>query len=282
MTAPRKHAAWRRRLNEVIFGADTPAGKAFDVVLLLVIMSSLAVVMLDSVKSIHAEHGTLLRAAEWTFTILFTIEYLLRLVCVERPARYARSFFGIVDLLAVLPTYVSVFIPGEQALLVVRTLRILRVFRVLELSSFVNESEQLAQALAASKRKIQVFVLTVVILVVIFGSLMYLIEGAESGFTSIPRGVYWAIVTMTTVGYGDIAPATNLGQVIAACIMILGYGIIAVPTGIVSAELTRGDRRRSQSERPSTSLSSGRACPGCGADGHAADANFCRLCATEL
>lgn len=278
MSQTRTRAAWRSRVNEIIFGADTPAGKAFDLVLIVAILSSLAVVMLDSVKSINREYGTLLRAAEWTFTALFTVEYIVRLSCVERPARYARSFFGIVDVLAILPTYVSLFVPGAQALLVIRTLRILRVFRVLELGSYVSESEQLARALSASKRKIQVFVFTVLILVVIFGSLMYLIEGPDGGFTSIPRGVYWAIVTMTTVGYGDIAPESNLGQAIAACIMVLGYGIIAVPTGIVSAELTLGDQRRAKGPQPSL----GRACGACGADGHAPDAAYCRLCGAEL
>jgi voltage-gated potassium channel len=278
MNPPQKRASWRTRTNEVIFGADTPAGKAFDLVLIVAIISSLAVVMLDSVKSVNAEYGPQLRFAEWTFTLLFSIEYAVRLSCVDRPAKYARSFFGIVDLLAILPTYVSLFVPGAQALLVIRTLRILRVFRVLELGSYVSESEQLARALSASKRKIQVFVFTVLILVVIFGSLMYLIEGPEGGFTSIPRGVYWAIVTMTTVGYGDIAPASNLGQAIAACIMILGYGIIAVPTGIVSAELTLGDRRRAKANAPSM----GKACAGCGADGHAPDASFCRICGARL
>jgi len=278
MNSTPKRADWRSRTNQVIFGADTPAGKAFDLALILAILSSLAVVMLDSVKSINAEYGQQLRIAEWTFTLLFTVEYVLRLMCVDRPARYARSFFGIVDVLAILPTYVSAFVPGAQALLVIRTLRILRVFRVLELGSYVSESEQLARALSASKRKIQVFVFTVLILVVIFGSLMYLIEGPEGGFTSIPRGVYWAIVTMTTVGYGDIAPASNLGQAIAACIMILGYGIIAVPTGIVSAELTLGDQRRAKGE----SASLGRACSGCGAGGHASDAAFCRICGAGL
>lgn len=278
MNQSRTRAPWRSRLNEIIFGADTPAGKAFDLVLIVAILSSLAVVMLDSVKSINREYGTLLRAAEWTFTALFTIEYVLRLICVERPARYARSFFGIVDVLAILPTYVSLFVPGAQALLVIRTLRILRVFRVLELGSYISESEQLARALSASKRKIQVFVFTVLILVVIFGSLMYLVEGPDGGFTSIPRGVYWAVVTMTTVGYGDIAPQSNLGQAIAACIMVLGYGIIAVPTGIVSAELTLGDRRGENGPRSSP----GRACPACGADGHLPDAAYCRLCGAGL
>ena len=263
---------WRERGHVVIFESDTPAGKAFDVALILAILLSIAVVMLESVEGIRATHGPALRNAEWAFTLLFTLEYLLRLACVRRPVRYAGSFFGIVDLFSILPTYVSVLIPGAQALLVIRTLRILRVFRVLKLVNYVTESEALLRALHASRRKIAVFVVAVFSLVVIFGSLMYLIEGPEHGFTSIPRGLYWAIVTMTTVGYGDISPQTNLGQAIAACIMVLGYGIIAVPTGIVTAELT--------SAAPKDV--SGQACPHCGAGGHRFDAVYCRLCATEL
>lgn len=275
MNSQRTRAPWRDRLNRVIFEAESPSGKAFDVALIFTIVASLVVVMLDSVKPINEKYGSYLRFLEWTFTLLFTLEYVLRLICVQRPARYARSFFGVVDLLAILPTYVSFFVPGAQTLLVVRTFRILRIFRIFELGSYVQESEQLVHALKASKRKIQVFVFTVLILVVIFGSLMYLIEGAESGFTSIPRGVYWAIVTMTTVGYGDIAPESNFGQAVAAFIMILGYGIIAVPTGIVSAELTLSDRRRAAAR-------SSAACPACGASDHAGDAEFCRCCGERI
>lgn len=273
---------WRTRTYTVIFGADTPAGKAFDAALIAVILASLAVVMLDSVESIHRRHGDLLLAAEWVFTLLFTIEYALRLACLRRPGRYARSFFGVVDLLAILPTYASLVVPGAQALLVIRTLRILRVFRVFELSTYIDESEQLVRALAASRRKIQIFVFTVMLLVVVFGSLMYLVEGSESGFTSIPRGVYWAVVTLTTVGYGDIAPQSAAGQTIATAIMVLGYGIIAVPTGIVTAELTLGGRERGEAGVPGSENSPGRACGSCGAAGHRRDARYCRLCGAGL
>jgi len=266
-------SGWRARVHEIIFETTTPAGKLFDVGLILVILASIVVVMLESVESIAAEYGPALVAAEWGFTAVFTVEYGLRLLCVGRPARYARSFFGIVDLLAILPSYLSVLVPGTQALIVIRTLRILRVFRVLKLSTYVRESETMVRALVASRHKIQVFVAAVLMLVVIFGALMYLIEGPENGFTSIPRGMYWAIVTLTTVGYGDIAPQTPLGQGISALIMVLGYGIIAVPTGIVSAQFVRAERE---------ARVSGRACPSCGAGGHEADASFCRLCGSSM
>ncbi|MFT7670113.1 MAG: voltage-gated potassium channel [Planctomycetota bacterium] len=280
----REPMTWRTKLHEIVFESDTPAGKAFDVVLIFAILSSLVVVMLESVEKYRVDYGELLFAAEWGFTLLFSLEYLVRLACVDRPARYARSFFGIVDLLAILPTFVSLLIPGAQALLVIRALRILRVFRVLKLGNYVRESDQLVHALMASRRKIQVFVFAVLIMVVIFGSLMYFIEGSEAGFTSIPRGVYWAVVTMTTVGYGDITPQTNLGQAVSAGIMILGYGIIAVPTGIVSAEMAFGVRDSSipKSESDESALVSGQACPACGASGHGLDAAYCRLCGTAM
>ncbi|GIV60559.1 MAG: ion transporter [Rhodothermaceae bacterium] len=262
---------WRRRGHEIIFEAETPAGRAFDVGLIGAILASVIVVMLESVAVVRARHGAFLYALEWGFTILFTIEYVLRLWCVGRPWRYAMSFFGIIDLLAVLPTYLSVLLPGTQYLLVLRLLRILRVFRVLKLVQYLSEAHLLAKALQASRRKITVFLFAVLTLVVIFGSLMYLIEGPAHGFTSIPRSIYWAIVTLTTVGYGDIAPQTNLGQALAAMIMILGYGVIAVPTGIVTVELSRA-----------THTVSTRACPACGADGHDADAVFCKYCGTRI
>jgi len=267
----RELTGWRARGHEIIFESDTPAGKSFDVVLILAILASIAVVMLESIQGVRATHGLSLRRAEWTFTLLFTLEYLLRLRCVARPARYARSFFGVVDLLSILPTYLSVLIPGAQALQVIRTLRILRVFRVLKLAHYVAESETLVRALYASRRKIAVFMFAVLTLVIIFGSLMYLVEGPEHGFTSIPRGVYWAVVTMTTVGYGDISPQTSLGQTIATLIMILGYGIIAVPTGIVTAQLAYAPEGVS-----------GQSCPSCGAGGHKLDASFCRKCGARL
>ncbi len=265
---------WRAKGHEIIFESDTPAGKAFDVALILAIFSSIVVVMLESVVTIRAEHGTLLTAAEWVLTGLFTVEYLLRLLCVASPGRYARSFFGLVDLLAILPTFLSLMVPGTQALVVIRTVRILRVFRVLKLANYVREADTMRRALVGSRRKIEIFVSTVLMLVVIFGSLMYVIEGPENGFTSIPRGIYWAIVTMTTVGYGDIAPQTDLGQALSAFIMIMGYGIIAVPTGIVSAQMAKADRMEHHV--------SGQACPACGMAGHTGDAVHCRLCGARM
>ena len=262
----------RERLHTIIFGADTPAGKTFDVALMVLIIASVLAVVLESVNWIHDENGTLLRAFEWAVTIAFTIEYVLRLYCVDKPWRYARSFFGVVDLLAILPTYLSVLFPGAQSLLVIRAFRLLRVFRVLKLAHYVGEAAQLWAALRASARKIIVFLGTVLTIVVIVGSAMYLIEGEEHGFTSIPVSIYWAIVTMTTVGYGDIAPQTPAGKMLASVIMIMGYGIIAVPTGIVTVELAGAVRRTVE----------GRACPGCGAHGHDTDAKHCKFCGDEL
>jgi voltage-gated potassium channel len=265
-------ASLRSRLHEIIFEADTPAGKAFDVALLVFIILSVVAVMLESTSTIAARYGPWLRTFEWVVTILFTIEYLLRLYSVGNPLRYARSFFGIVDLLAILPTYLSIFIPGAQTLLVIRALRLLRVFRVLKLAQFVGEASELRAALRASARKIIVFLGAVLTIVVIVGSMMYLIEGEANGFTSIPVSIYWAIVTMTTVGYGDIAPQTALGKILASAIMIMGYGIIAVPTGIVSVELAGVTRKKISTQ----------ACPQCGAEGHDADAVHCKYCGDEL
>ena len=266
-------AAWHNKLHEIIFEADTPAGKAFDVALLLVILLSILVIMLESVQDIDAVYHNQLLAAEWLFTILFTAEYALRLLCVRRPARYARSFFGIVDLLAILPTYVSLALPGSQSLLVIRGLRLLRVFRVFKLARFLSEATVLRQAIWASRAKITVFLVTVMILVIIMGSAMYLIEsGAGSGFTSIPQSMYWAIVTMTTVGYGDIAPSTTFGKTVAAIIMILGYTMIIVPTGIITAELAQASAKPISTQ----------ACPNCIAEGHDTDATYCKKCGYKL
>jgi voltage-gated potassium channel len=262
----------RERLHEIIFEAETPAGKAFDVALLVAIVASVVTVILESVTSIRAQYGPILRGMEWTFTILFTVEYVLRLLTVGRPMKYATSFFGIVDLLAVVPTYLSIFFAGAQSLIVIRALRLLRIFRVLKLAQFVGEARMLRAALFASLRKIIVFLGTVVTIVLIVGSLMYLVEGEGSGFTSIPQGMYWAIVTLTTVGYGDIAPQTVTGKVLASVVMILGYGIIAVPTGIVTVELAQARRAPISTE----------ACPDCGRGGHDADAEFCKHCGTHL
>ncbi len=272
---PRKlgpgRARWQAKLYAVIFGHHTAAGRGFDLALIIVIGLSVLVVMIESVGSVHARFGDELRTTEWAFTILFTAEYVLRLACVNQKRRYATSFFGIVDLLAVLPTYLSVFFPGAQAFTVIRMLRFLRVFRILKLVQYLSEANLLGQALWASRRKIMVFLLAVVTLDVIFGSLMYVVEGGQNGFDNIPRSIYWAIVTLTTVGYGDISPGTNLGQLIAALIMIMGYAIIAVPTGIVTSELVSANARNEA-----------RRCPGCGADGHSPDAVFCRICAAPL
>jgi voltage-gated potassium channel len=270
--AGKHNRPWRDVLFEVIFEADTPAGKWFDIVLIAAILLSVATVMLDSVSSIRDRHGAWLYAGEWLFTILFTVEYILRLVCVGRPARYAVSFFGIVDLLAIAPTYLSLVIYGSRYLAVIRVLRVLRVFRVLKLGHHTKEAGVLRKALYASRRKILVFLFVVMTLVVIIGSLMYVIEGTENGFTSIPASVYWAIVTLTTVGYGDISPQTGLGQFLAAIVMILGYSIIAVPTGIVTVEWSQATRTR-----PNT-----QACPSCSAEGHDGDAKYCKFCGAKL
>lgn len=262
---------WRNTLYTIIFKADTPAGKMYDEILILTILLSIIVVMLDSVSNIAALYGGLLHSLEWIFTILFTVEYILRLICVGRPARYATSFFGIIDLMAILPTYISLILPGSQYLLVIRGLRLLRVFRVLKFVQYIGEADLLIRALRASQRKIILFQFTVLTLVVILGSLMYVIEGAESGFTSIPRSIYWAIITITTVGYGDIVPETNLGQALASVIMLIGYSIIAVPTGIVTSELTFASRSFK-----------GKVCQNCSFEGHDSDAKFCKRCGAEL
>ena len=256
----------------IIFEAHTPAGKAFDVGLIICILCSVLAVMLDSVSAIHIGYSDWLYSVEWFFTILFTIEYGLRLWCIQNTALYARSFFGIVDLLGIIPTYLSLLFAGTQYLLVIRVLRVLRVFRVLRMVRFVGEAELLAQALRASRRKITVFVTAVAVLVVVIGSLMYLIEGEANGFTSVPRSIYWAIITMTTVGYGDITPQTPLGQAFASLVMIMGYGIIAIPTGIVTLEINEASRRSSNT----------RTCPQCSAEGHVPEAGFCWRCGDHL
>ena len=263
---------WRKILFEIIFEADTQAGKWFDIVLIISILLSVITVMLDSVSSIRMKYGEFLYAAEWFFTILFTVEYIFRLLCIGKPIRYAVSFFGVVDLLAILPTYMSLLFFGSRYLLVVRVLRVLRIFRVLKLGHHIKEAAVLRKALYASRQKIIVFLFVVLTLVVIIGSLMYVIEEEENGFTSIPRSVYWAIVTLTTVGYGDISPKSGMGQFLAAIVMILGYSIIAVPTGIVTVELSRAQKGKSCSQ----------VCPNCSAEGHDKDAQYCKFCGTKL
>ncbi len=263
---------WRARLYEIIFEHDAWAGKAFDVALLWSIVLSVLAVMLESVASIRADYGTPLRWLEWAFTILFTAEYVLRLACVPSPRRYALSFFGIVDLMAVAPTYLSLLLPGTQSLLVIRAIRLLRVFRVLKLGHYLREAEVLNRAIRSSGQKITVFLSVVLIVVVVIGAMMHVIEGEANGFTSIPRSVYWAIVTMTTVGYGDIAPQTVVGQILASVLMITGYGVIAVPTGIVTVELGHAVRSRSGA----------RTYGACGETGHDVDARHCKYCGNPL
>jgi len=265
-------APWRLTLNDIIFGAESKGGKLFDVVLIIAILLSVVAVMLESVPMIVANYRPQLIGIEWLFTIAFTIEYGLRLASVRHPLKYATSFYGIVDLFSIIPTYLSVLIPGINSLLVIRILRILRVFRVLKLIRYVNEAEMLMQALRTGRHKILVFLYSVITMVVVFGAIMFLVEGPAAGFTSIPTSIYWAIVTLTTVGYGDISPVTPLGQLIASAVMITGYAIIAVPTGIYTAELA--NQLRVQRDN--------RGCPGCGKTGHEADAEFCRFCGEEM
>lgn len=268
----RAPAAWRLRLHEIIFEADTPAGRLFDILLIVAIILSVITVMFDSVAEVRATHGRLLYLVEWAFTLLFTVEYVLRIMTLGQPGRYARSFYGVVDLVAILPTYLSLLFPGSQYLMVIRILRLLRIFRILKLAQYLNEAETLLKAMRASLRKISIFLFAVLTLVLIFGSLLYLIEGDESGFTSIGVSCYWAITTLTTVGYGDISPQSPLGRAVASVIMIMGYGVIAVPTGIVTAELVS----------PITGKVSTQACPACGAEKHSYDAIHCKYCGAEL
>jgi len=272
MIENRSLGKYRERLHEIIFEADTPAGKLFDVILIACIVLSVIIIMLDSVSTIRNSCGDFLYLSEWFFTFLFTIEYFLRLYSVGRPFKYAISFFGIIDLLAILPTYISIFLPGSQYLLVIRILRVLRIFRVFKLVQYLVEARLLMQALRASRRKIVIFLFTVFTLVIIFGSMMYIIEGEANGFTSIPRSIYWAIVTHTTVGYGDISPKTGIGQALAAVIMIIGFAIIAVPTGIVTAELTQVSGRKVSTQ----------VCRVCSAEGHDSDAKNCKYCGAKL
>lgn len=262
----------RHSLHVVIDGTDTSMGKVFDLVLLIAILTSVAVVMLDSVLLFHMKFEKEFYYMEWFFTILFTIEYLLRLYAAPNRLRYMFSFYGVVDFLSIIPTYVSFFVVGVQPLLVVRFLRILRIFRILRMADYMQQAGFLAMALRSSKQKIIVFFVTVAVLVTIFGSVVYVVEGAENGYTSIPVSIYWAIVTMTTVGYGDISPKTPLGQAIASLVMIMGYSIIAVPTGLFTAELNKAMRPQLQPI----------SCPNCGKFGHASGANFCDRCGYDL
>jgi len=268
-----RHKSWRLKLHEIIFEADTSAGRIFDILLIIAILLSVTAVMLESIPSIKQEYGYQLFIAEWSFTILFSIEYFLRILTVGRPLKYITSFFGVIDFLSIVPTYFSFFFPGAQAFAVIRILRVLRIFRVLKLVQYLGEAQSLITALKATRRKIIVFMFTVLSLVVIFGSIMYLVESDESGFESIPHSIYWAIVTLTTVGYGDITPQTDFGKMLSAIVMILGYSILAVPTGIITAELTLSASKRTVSTQ---------SCPDCSEEGHDADAKYCKFCGALL
>ncbi|MFK7809094.1 MAG: ion transporter [Saprospiraceae bacterium] len=270
----------REKIHELIFEADTPAGKVFDVALLIAIVVSVIAVMLESVQEINNQFSASLYVLEWVLTIFFTIEYILRLYCVYKPIKYAGSFFGIVDLLSILPTYLSLIFAGTQYLMVIRALRLLRVFRIFKLTKFLKESTIILNALKSSRNKITVFLVFILLCVIIIGSVMYLVEGeSNTDFTSIPRSIYWAVVTITTVGYGDIAPKTEFGQFLAAIVMIMGYAVIAVPTGIVSAELVKESR---EEEERRNKLVSTQSCRYCTKDGHDTDADYCKYCGEEL
>lgn len=275
MKDERPSMGWKRKLHEVIYGTHTPAGKLFDILLLILIVYSIIIVMLESVPRFDSKYHSFLNISEWMVTILFSIEYILRIICIKQPKKYIFSFFGIIDFLSTVPKYLSFFVVGSQYLTAFRALRLLRVFRILKLVRFVGESNNLVKALKSSRTKIFVFVFFVLIISVLLGTLMYLIEGPEHGFNSIPHSVYWTIVTLTTVGYGDISPETPLGQFIATLIMIIGYGIIAVPTGIVSAEY-------SSSKNRSKEVDKGRSCPSCTAEIYRSDAHYCRKCGFDL
>jgi len=269
----RPAAGWRLRMYTIIFEADTRSGHLFDLTLIAFILASVAVVLLDSIASVHAKHAALFNVLEWGFTVVFSIEYVARLACVRRPLRYAKSFYGIIDLAAVLPSYLAALVPGVHALLDVRVLRLLRLFRLLKLAHYVAEYGALGRALAASRRKILVFLSFVLMVVLIMGTLMYVVEGPANGYTSIPLSVYWAVTTMTTVGFGDITPQTDLGRVVASVMMLLGWGTLAVPTGIVSAEFTAQKTLR----EPTT-----RTCHECLTEGHWPNSHFCRDCGAAL
>jgi voltage-gated potassium channel len=267
---------WRLKVYTVIFEADTVAGRRFDVMLILAILVSVGVVMADSVRFLSGRYDLMFSGLEWLFTVFFTLEYVARLVCVRRPLRYATSFFGVIDLLAVLPTYLALFVPELYALIDVRVLRLLRVFRVFKLAAYVTEYQSLAMALAASRRKILVFLSAVLMLVLIFGTIMYVVEGPGNGFTSIPTSVYWAISTLTTVGFGDLVPKTDFGRLIASFMMLMGWGTLAVPTGIVTAEIA-AQRLGRRADLPTT-----RTCHECLSEGHVTSAEFCFQCGAKL
>lgn len=268
-----KKKNWKIKLYQIIYEADTPAGKWFDIILIVAILSSILLVMLESVESFDAKYHNFLNISEWIITILFTLEYIARLVVINRPSKYIFSFYGIIDFLATIPKYISVIFVGTQALVVLRALRLLRIFRILKLTRYLGASINLATALKASKTKILIFLFSVIVLTIILGTIIYLVEGPENGFTSIPISMYWAIVTLTTVGYGDLSPSTPFGQFIASFVMILGYGIIAVPTGIVTSEMSKQDHKIHTNTQ---------SCPHCLEDTHLDDAEFCHKCGQKL
>ncbi|MDP5094129.1 MAG: ion transporter [Polaribacter sp.] len=270
-TKPKKD--WKSRLHEIIYEAETKEGKLFDVILLIFILASVVLVMLESVQSINEKYYTILNISEWIITVLFTIEYILRVISIKKPLSYIFSFYGIIDLLSTIPKYLSFIIVGSHNLVALRALRLLRVFRILKLTRYIGASNNLILALKASKTKIAVFLFFVIILCTILGTIMYIIEGQENGFTNIPKSIYWAIVTLTTVGFGDITPQTPFGQFIASIIMILGYAIIAIPTGIVSSEMTKNNQKVEDNTE---------VCPNCSAEHHKENAKHCYHCGSKL
>jgi voltage-gated potassium channel len=270
---PVRPASWRLRLHEIIYESETTAGKIFDIGLLVLILSSIVVVILDSSQEWHKAYGVWFLEMEWAFTILFTIEYILRLICIKKPWRYVFSFLGMIDLLAIIPGYLSLIYAGAHSLLVLRALRLLRIFRIFKLSHYLAEMQFLGVAVKGSLKKISIFMLIVLMLVIIMGSVMYLVEGGKNGFNSIADSIYWAIVTITTVGYGDISPVTSLGKFVASVIMLMGYAIIAVPTGIVTTEMALAVRKKEQQQQ---------SCPSCGREGHDSNAHYCKFCGEKL
>lgn len=275
----KKH--WKARLHEIIYEADTREGKLFDIILFIAIVASILLVMLESIKGFDSKYHNFLNISEWIITILFSIEYIARIISVKQPFKYIFSFYGIVDFLSTVPKYISLLFGGVHALVALRALRLLRIFRILKLARYLGASNNLINALKASRAKISVFLFTVIILSVILGTIMYLVEGEENGFSNIPKSIYWCIVTLTTVGFGDIAPQTPLGQFIAAIVMIMGYGIIAVPTGIVSAEYANQNRPKDETQKPIVHLNT-QSCPSCSAEKHKDGAEFCYNCGHKL
>lgn len=263
---------WQMKVQEVIYGTETPAGKRFDIILLIVILTSIVVVMLESVSHLNVKYRDTFKIIEWVITGLFTIEYILRILSLKKPLTYIFSFFGLIDFLALLPSYLGLFFAGSESLMVIRVVRFLRIFKVLRLSSYMLGADILGDALKNSRHKIIVFLISILTIVIIMGGIMYFIEPSESGFTSIPRSIYWAIITITTVGYGDIAPVTALGQAIASMIMLFGYAIIAVPTGIVSSEIATAKKADKKLFK----------CPNCKLEGHDQEANFCKYCGEKF